>query len=328
MNGWRRRPGCGLRLSLLVFFAIVLAGCVTRADQRASQADLHQLERLLGTSDLANMDPDEFKAAAEQMVKTPIEYHGRVVDESGEPLNDIRVEAVVFDRLVDPFAFPFFTYTETKALQTNRRGRFVLKGVQGAGMYVLVDVPGYRPINAPRRLYAYAEGLMEAETFPSADTPDVFQFEPRPPEQALRRIRTGALPLPGDGEPLELSVREVAPYGVEPGSGEALVTCDRAMHHAAPHERFDWWCELTIPSGGVQATTLEMDRAPDDGYQETMRFSYPACSAEWDDRDSRELIIRFADDHYGLVMFSMRMDGDFYVTIDGIWNPSGSNWLD
>ena len=71
-----------------------------------------------------------------------------------------------------------------------------------------------------------------------------------------------------------------------------------------------------------------MDRAPADGYEETVRFGYDADDERWDDRDDRNMVIRFADGHYGSVTLSMRMDGDFYVAVDGIWNPSGSNWLD
>ena len=50
--------------------------------------------------------------------------------------------------------------------------------------------------------------------------------------------------------------------------------------------------------------------------------------ARWDDRADRDLIVRFADGYYGFVKVSMRMDGDFYVAFDGVWNPTGSTWLD
>ena len=123
-------------------------------------------------------------------------------------------------------------------------------------------------------------------------------------------------------------MRSVSPYGVDEGTGEAIVTCARTLEDAAPDARFDWWCELTIPGGGFQDFKIEMDQAPESGYQETGRLEYKAADERWDDRADRDLIIKFADDHYGFIRISMRMDGDFYVAFNGTWNPTGSRWLD
>ena len=125
-----------------------------------------------------------------------------------------------------------------------------------------------------------------------------------------------------------MSLREVAPYGVDPGTGEALINCNRTMEDAAPDDRFDWWCELTIPGGGFQPFRINMDQAPESGYVETGRLEMNVDDERWDDRADRDLVIRFADGMYGFVRVSMRMDGDFYVAFDGVWNPTGSTWLD
>lgn len=71
-----------------------------------------------------------------------------------------------------------------------------------------------------------------------------------------------------------------------------------------------------------------MDKAPETGYQETGRLEYTTDDERWDDRADRDLIVRFADGYYGYIKVSMRMDGDFYVAFDGVWNPTGSTWLD
>ena len=73
---------------------------------------------------------------------------------------------------------------------------------------------------------------------------------------------------------------------------------------------------------------VEMDQAPETGYQETGRLEYRADDERWDDRADRDMIVKFADGNYGYVQVSMRMDGDFYVAFDGVWNPTGSAWLD
>ena len=316
------------RLLAAVCLAALLGGCVTLAEQAASQEDISWFARSIGDDPFSDLDPEEFQQAAVEMIQTPIEFHGIVRDDEGNPLKGARVIATVFDHLVDPFEFPYFAFTERNPVLTDGKGRFHLKKERGAGLYVLVEMPGYAPVTAPRKLFVYAEGLDQTLPFPTRENPAEFVFEERPPEAQLRRISTGALRLEDDAVPLEVSLRTVAPYGVEPGTGEAIIRCSRTLDNAAPDARFDWWCELTIPGGGFQDFLIDMDRAPESGYAETGRLAFSADSPDWDDRADRDLIVRFADGKYAFVRVSMRMDGDFYVAFDGVWNPTGSRWLD
>jgi hypothetical protein len=314
--------------ALLVCGACLLtSACVTRAEQVASQSDMAWLARTASNAPLADMDPEAFYEDAREMVRTPIDFHGIVLSEEGNPLKGATVRQIVFDRLADPFEFPFLSFSAREPVQTGDDGRFRIRD-RGAAMYVIVEVPGWAPVSAPRKLYVYAEGRGRTEPLPSREAPEEFRFERRPPEAELRPIASGALKLVDDGVPLELSLREVEPYGVEPGTGEAIVTCERSLEDAAPDARFDWWCELEIPNGGFQPFTIDMDRAPETGYLERDRLEYSAGDERWDDRADRALVVRFADGTYGFVTISMRMDGDFYVAFSGHWNPTGSTWLD
>lgn len=314
--------------ALLLPTLLALSGCVTTAEQRASQSDISWFARTLDRDPFSELDPEKFEETAQEMIKTPIEFYGVVRSDEGNPLKGAKVTASVFDHLVDPFEFPYFAFTVREPIFTDDQGRFSFTKEQGAGMYVRVEVPGWAPVTGPRKLYVYAEGLNQTLPFPTKEAPEEFVFEIRPPEAELRPIHTGALRFEDDGVSLEVAPRKVAPYGVEPGTGEAIVACSRTLEDAAPDARFDWWCELTIPGGGFQRFTIDMDRAPESGYQETGRLEYSASDPEWDDRADRDLIVKFADGKYGFVRISMRMDGDFYVAFDGVWNPTGSTWLD
>ena len=318
-----------LKLAATLCMVVALTGCVTAAEQSASQSDISWFARTLDRDPFSVVDPEEFLETAEDALRTPIEFHGVVRSEEGNPLKGARVTATVFDHLVDPFEFPYFAFTTREPVLTDDAGRFRFTKEKGAGMYVIVDVPGWAPVTSPRKLYVYAEELDQTEDLPiTPDTPAEFVFEIRPPEAELRPIHTGSLRFEDDGVPLEVSLREVAPYGVEPGTGEALINCNRTLEDAAPDARFDWWCELTIPGGGFQPYRINMDQAPETGYVETGRLEMTVDDERWDDRADRDLIIRFADGMYGYIRVSMRMDGDFYVAFDGIWNPTGSTWLD
>lgn len=316
------------RLAVVVAF-LALTGCATTAQQSASQSDISWFARTLGQDPFSNIDSENFLEIAEEALETSIEFHGVVRSEEGNPLKGARVSATVFDHLVDPFQFPYFAFTTRDSVATDGQGRFKFTREKGAGMYVLVTVPGWAPVTTPRKLYVYADSLEPTVPLPtSVDTAAEFIFEIRPPEEQLREIHTGALRFEDDGVPLETSLRKVTPYGVDAGMGEALITCNRTLEDAAPEARFDWWCELTIPGGGFQLMTVNMDRAPENGYEETGRLEVTVDDEQWDDRADRDLIVRFADGMYGFVQLSMRMDGDFYVAFDGVWNPTGARWLD
>ena len=316
------------RRILALVWLLILSGCVTQAEQTASQSDMSWFARTLDRDPFSNLDPESFQATAVEMVKTPIDFHGVVLSDEGNPLKGAKVTGSVFDRITDPFEFPYFAFTAREPVITDSQGRFKFTGEQGAGMYVLVSVPGWAPVTAPRKLYVYAEGLNQTLPFPTREDPAEFVFEIRPPDEELRPINTGALRFTDDGVPLEVSLRDIAPYGVEPGTGEAIIACHRSLEDAAPDARFDWWCELSIPGGGMQPFKINMDQAPETGYVESGRLEYFASDPRWDDRAERDLIVKFADGKYAHVTVSMRMDGDFYISFDGIWNPTGSAWLD
>jgi hypothetical protein len=73
---------------------------------------------------------------------------------------------------------------------------------------------------------------------------------------------------------------------------------------------------------------ISMNRAPETGYQPRVRLAYSADDPEWAAWANRTLIARFPDGTYAFLRVSMRMEGDFYVAFDGVWNPTGSTWLD
>lgn len=317
-----------IKLALSLCLVLALGGCVSTAQQSASQSDISWFARTLNNDPFSNLDPEDFQGTAEEMIETAIDFHGIVLSDEGNPLKGAKVTASVFDHLVDPFEFPYFAYTVRQPVLTDNQGRFRFPKEKGAGLYVIVEVPGWAPVTGPRKLFVFAEGLNQTLPFPTREAPAEFVFEIRPPEAELRPIRTGALRFEDDGVPMEISLRKVAPYGVEPGEGEAFVSCSRTLEDAAPHARFDWWCDLTIPGGGFQAFKIDMDQAPETGYQETGRLEFSTSDPDWDDRADRDLIVKFADGTYGSVLVQLRMDGDFYVAFDGIWNPTGSTWLD
>ena len=186
---------------LAVVSALALAGCVTSAEQTASQADEDWLAQTLGEDDeLYGLDPERFYESAVEMVDTDIEFYGVVLDAEDQPIEGAKVLPTIFDRVVDPFEFPFFSFTAIETIETDKKGRFAITKRKGAGMYLTVRVEGLAPVSAPRRLYVYADGLKKSYAIPTRDAPAEFRFEEVPPEAQLRFFHTGALKLGEDGQ--------------------------------------------------------------------------------------------------------------------------------
>ena len=308
---------------------IALASCVTEAEQTASQTDMRNLGRQLegshGMNVLAQIPPEELEAAVKDMVATPIKFWGRVENEAGQPIPDAQVIVISFDRPADPFLFPYVSYTQFPTLTTDKEGRFVVRDTTGAALIVSVAKTGYQSVTGASRRLAYAEALRAGGELPTETNPAVFVFE-RTAFEELRPIATGALPLPESGESLPLSIRSIRPYGVDPEEVEATVLCEQEA--ANSDGRFPWRCSLTIPGGGAQRMRLEFDRAPEDGYAETIEFGDAVDDADWDHRRRERIVIRFPDQTYAFTNFRIRLTGERNVSFKGVWNPTGSRVLD
>lgn len=318
-------------LCLTTLCAVMLASCVSRAEQVASRDDTVRIGQLVedeAFERLEAMGQERFREHLAAMVRTPIDFHGRVEDEEGRPLPGAQVTMIVFDRLLEPFEFPYLGFAEVPKISVDADGRIRARRLRGAVVYVVVRVPGHQPVTPARRSIRFAPGPDLVEPPPTAADPARFVFEPLPDRAELVPVHTGALLLPGDGAPLEFSLREPRPWGVEPGTGDGRVTCTRARRPEEGADRFTWSCELTIPGGGIQAAQLTMDRAPESGYEESLRFEFPEDLERWDDRHDALLVAQLRDGTYALLEAHFRMSGDFFVAFDGRWNRTGSTWLD
>lgn len=320
------------RVICLATTAALLAtqiGCVTTAEQTASQNDIRVFGQVVSLPDIFTQTrEEELETLAREMVETPIQFYGVVTDEDGQPIADAEVALLVFDRLVDPFTYPYLSFTEVPSVRSRPDGTFSVTGIEGAGLHVTVKKAGFKPVSPSQRVYVYAEAIRDGDVvLPTQAEPAVFTFEPRPPEAETRRVATGALQLPGDGAPLDVSLRQVSPYGIDADRRDLEVICSRDVQTQG--ENFTWKCRVTVPGGGVQPVRqIAFDRAPEQGYAEAIELGYRADDPDWDHRARRSLFLRLADNTYAWVVFRMRMRGDFFVAFDGVWNPTGSRLVD
>jgi len=311
-------------LLLGLLCSAALGGCVSRADQITSEAEAERFRQLVDVEDARRPDPLVFRAQAENMLETPLSFWGRVVDENGEPVPSATITVYAFDRLLDPFVFPYFARTTKPTLEVSRQGRFQIRRLPAAGLFLVASASGYVAGEQASRLY-FPDDPALAESG-DRDAPVLFELRRRRSNEILQPVHSGARLLPAGGAPLAVNVRGFDPLTPETTNGDVVVRCmrPRVDERQAP---FNWDCTLTVPGGGVQPLRLEFDQAPTEGNEHSFRLTMDRLDPEWQPRGARDLVLRFADGTVGRYRFTVRLEGRDYVAFDGAWNPSGSRAL-
>jgi len=305
---------------------ILLQGCVTQTLEVASSEDLEQLEKVLEREADERTQEVTLKHARE-LVRTPIHFNGRVVSPDGEGISDVDVELTVFDRVIEPFHFPYFGYTALQMTQTDPNGYFELHGVEGVAVHVAVSKPGYRPVDLSHRTYQIEHVLPIAEDFPMPESDEavLFTMKPRTAADQIREVATGAVLIPDHGA-LELSLTEINPRGVPAGEGHLALVCRRGD---VSQKRYGWSCRVSSPGGGVQLRRLmDFDQAPESGYVPHLDLGFGADDEQWRDRLNEDVFLRLADGNYAFISLRIRTRGDYYVVAKGVVNTHGSRLID
>lgn len=307
-------------LLLALLCSIALAGCVTVPDQITSEAESERFRQLVDVEGARQPDPLQFRARAEEMIETPLSFWGRVIDEDGEPVPSATITVYAFDRLLDPFTFPYFARTTLPNIEVSRQGRFKIRRLKAAGLLLVASASGYVAGEEASRLYfpddpALAEGGERA-------SPVVFELRRRRSNEVLQPVHSGARLLPAEA-PLAVNVRGFDPLTPNADEGDVVIRCDRPpVDERQPP--FTWSCTLAVPGGGVQPLGLNFDQAPTEGYRESFRLTMDGRKPNWQPRGARDLVVRFPDGTVGRYRFMVRLEGRDYVALDGVWNPSGS----
>jgi hypothetical protein len=324
-----RKPGW---LPVLLVLALLVQGCVTRAVNTATSSDvrLYQ-EHLERPAWLESLSEDEISALVDEALETPVAFYGVVVDEAGEPVADAVVNFALFDQRLAPFEFPYVGWTELPAIETRRDGSFSLEDVTGTALFVRVQKDGYKSVDNSKRYLRYAERLRRPgdQPLPSPEAPERFVLTRGMPLEDYYLVESGGVPIPRDGSEVGYRLDEKDPYGVEPEQGHFALSCDKGP--VLPNGRWDWSCRIRMAEGsGIQQRhDLVLQEAPTEGYGPIYEWGFAADDPAWDHRDERYVYLSLADGQYfGHLAFKVRTAGDFYFSVDGMVNRTGSRQLE
>lgn len=254
----------------------------------------------------------------------PIGFHGKVVDQQGNPISGAKVS---FDLIVSHM-MEDRTESTPMVMQTDQDGGFALTGVVGYGIEKIdVNKEGYELSPKTQRGYVFG---FDANYKPNPDNPVVFQmWKKQGAERLVGSAWRGKMAC--DGTPVGFDLY----HGSRNADGDLQITCTRLpLKSPAPgNAPFDYKFQIAVIGGGIQPTHDEFTYlAPEDGYSTSLTFSQKASDPNWDAKIPipKDYYIKTSDGHYGrlFVDWYAAQNAPTHLEWDCSINPSGSRNLE
>ena len=277
------------------------------------------------TEEFQKMKPDiekRRKAMAENADnewRTPIEFYGRVVDES----NNMVAGAMVDYSCNDDSSTGTSYYHTT----SDSNGSFSFAGIHGKLLEVHLSKKGYYSYDPHGQFFNYSG---ENHNFiPDAGNPVIFRM--RRMGEAAERIKNDfpsfahIAQLKHDGTPLILNL--YTGQQALGNSGQLKLEYWRDLKEKNPR-LFNWQLHITMAGGGLIGTGDEFPfSAPDNGYQPIQGFDMQTNTPDWQNGVNTNYYFQLPDGKYGRMFFEfIPWNGVF--TIHSLINPSGSRNLE
>ena len=129
------------------------------------------------------------------------------------------------------------------------------------------------------------------------------------------------------GTPAEISL--YTGQKVSRGEGQFRVQYWMEAPEDPSQRQFPWRCRITVPGGGLQATTEEFAfTAPEKGYSEAVEVVSESRPEAWSRKMDQSYYVRLPDGNYGRVKFNLVGSQNPFFGVEAFINPSGSRNLE
>jgi hypothetical protein len=256
----------------------------------------------------------------------PVAFYGKVVDQDGNPLAETRIDLDVRETYMLPA--PTFDYTSKTThaqTQAGADGRFELTGVKGDSVTVKrLTKEGYEP-----ELEQKHYGIFGAQDT-TIDNPVVFRMWRTNIHESLTTGGKSFVIIP-DGRHYAIDLINGT---IAEGDGGDLVAWINRPESVKWGQRYDWSCEVTLPTGGmIESESQAMFIAPEAGYTNGFAYQEQANPYRWSGAtgDRRFYIQLRNGQMYGRVVINLY--ANFYgkqpamIELSYAINPSGSRLL-
>ena len=253
--------------------------------------------------------------------KVPINFYGRVVDESNVAVADAAASFTWND--LSP------TGTSRDSTTSDGNGFFRLENKTGKGLWVTVSKDGYYTPPSERIMsfeYAYPPG---GAFKPDSGNPVIFRLRKKGVGVDLITSQYGMSPdfqihIPRDGTPIEVDFMQRKTGD----SGQMKIT-EIKPEFKGWKQATNWFFRVEIPDGGFVEENDEFPfEAPADGYQSVLEFNFQQGQPDWTTDIRKDYYIKFGNPPlYGRLQIKT---GISYggATLTYAINPSGSKNLE
>lgn len=265
----------------------------------------------------------------------PIEFRGRVIDESDHPIAGVRLEIVTYrlqiqrnswGRVVD-----MKQVRMTNTYWSDHGGEFTLSGLRGTAMEVNFDADDF--LVAPGTALVWVYDLQYPDRYQGeAGRREVFRLWRRKSPALLKCLSRG-----GQADPRGVEVARTLPTDDRMQNPEVLTIAARVWREPAilnteQPELQLWKYSMSWRGARLQLTADVFPfEAPEDGYEEQVGETFTRGEDGFLDQLQRALYFRTDSGLYGRAELRIRA-GDFGeeigVYIDACWNPDGSRNLE
>jgi hypothetical protein len=320
-------------VSLLFFLFVIWLWPTNSADKKTARANpsaqstqstaaqvplVSQESSSVGTKkeSLLTQQEKRLKVAAqiEATLNTPITFYGKVVDQNGKLIPNVRVGYALLDK---------FNESGSNAHKfADATGYFEISRVKGAVIGVNVSKESYYQIhNVSNQSFAYGIGADGGtKPPPSKDNPAVFVLQKMGETESLIKFEK-YFKLSRKGEPVEVSLAtgEVLETGKSDIRIEAW-TNDQATNEQG---RYDWKCKVSVPGGGLIKRAGQFDfEAPKQGYKLSDDVIMSQNADNWQSDIQRSYFIQLSNGCYARIEFRMIAGGNHYCKIESYLNPT------
>jgi hypothetical protein len=250
--------------------------------------------------------------------QAPINFYGKVVDESNNPVSGANIHFRWSEK-------PAEDGMRTADTESDAEGLFSLQGEHGRSLTVWFGKDGYYASQGGQRTFLYALG--QDIISPDPYNPVIFQLRKKGHGVASLIMLKQNYRVARDGTPLAINLVSGASATSE--SSDFVVRCWTQDAGKRPGEKYDWRCVVSVPGGGAVTNDDEFAfTAPETGYAPTLEIAMPADRPDWTSDVDLKFYYRLADGRYGRMTFSMIAGGQHFCMIDSVLNPTGSRDLE
>lgn len=304
-------------ISGLALFAFVFMSSAVLADEREDQ------ERLSAENKQALM------RQTLQSRDLPITFHGKIVDQSGQPVEDAEITVHVVQ--YSPRAEDLFGRVKVISTTSKRDGSFLISGEHGREAYVhAVTKPGYASLSVLDRQRLFSPVPNASVGMPGAARPATFVV--RKIGDAVPMLKgTGRLDLGANSS--NMITRLLRPTEDEMDLlGAAVASAGPGLRAAATlsPEPAVWVIRISGEGtgDGVLLAAEPLYEAPTDGYQAQVTLTVSA-DAPYRATNAVLCLKTSSPETYSLVRLSVRpSNGKCTVHFESMTNPYGTRTLD